>query len=591
MPSVQVRRAGAVGQPPVPTQRRRGEAVLVGLAALLLAAVMTWPTLWHPASTVPEDLGDPLLQTWQAAWGGHALLTSPASVFDSNTFWPLRNSLAFSDSLLGYAPAGLVGHGTAAALLRYNLLYVAAFALAFVGAYALARQLGTSPGAAAVCGAAYAYAPWRIAQSGHLHILSSGGVALALALLARGHGVRARAGPPRGDGHRGAGAGPPGHHSASVHASRPVSAALGWAVAAWQLTIGFGLGLPFAYLLGLICLVVAVRWFRTGRRRWPRRLVLVDAVGLVGFLAVGLLMALPYLRVVSEHPEAKRDASTVAIFSPPWWGFLTPPEQSRVWGAPTARLRGTLGYAPEMTLAPGATVIVAAVAGMVLAGRIGWTRRRRMVLAAGIVVGLVLAMGTRTPGGGHLTYLVLLQHAPGWAGIRTPGRLIVLVTLALGLLAAAGVDALARSVRRARLLPVGALALVLLEGLSTIPHPRPEPAPAALAAARSPLLILPSDDAPDEQAMFWSIDGFPRTVNGTSGFTPTLQARLRSGTAGFPDAASVRLLRSAGVRSVVVLRDRVRGTPWAGAADRPVAGLPVTRREVGNAVVFSLPAG
>lgn len=579
-PGQERRRAGpGDGAAPLPgwnSLPRGREAVSAGLVALLLAAVMTWPTLLHPASTIPEDLGDPLLQTWQAAWGGHALLTRPASVFNSNTFWPLGNSLAFSDSLLGYAPTGLVGHGTAAALVRYNLLYVLAFALASVGAYALARQLGTSPAAAAVCGAACAYAPWRIAQSGHLHILSSGGVALALALLARGHGVRARAGPL---GRGGGGAARP---------VRPVSAALGWAVAAWQLTIGFGLGLPFAYLLGLICVAVAARWLATGRRRWPRRLVVVDLVGLAGFLAVGLLMASPYLRVVREHPEARRDAATVAVFSPPWWGFLTAPEQSRVWGGPTATQRAHLGFPPEMTLAPGLTVVIAAGAGLVLAGRIGWSRRRRLLLAAGVAVGLVLAMGTRVPGGGELSYLVLLQHAPGWAGIRTPGRLIVFVTLALGLLAAAGVDAVARDRKGARLLPAATAALVLIEGLSTIPHPAPPAPPAALAATRPPLLILPSDETADVQSMFWSTDGFPALVNGTSGFTPTLQAQLRAGTAGFPDAASVRLLRSVGVRSVVVLRDRVAGTPWAGAAGRPVTGLPVTRREIGGAVVFSL---
>lgn len=546
-------------------RRRRtplaAEVLGAGLIAVLVAAAMTWPAALHPASTVPSDLGDPLLQAWQLGWDGHALRSQPLHIFDSNTFWPLRNSLAFSDSLLGYAPAGLIGAGTSAALARYNVLYVFAFAFASVGAYALARQLGTGRLAAAACGAAYAYAPWRIAQAGHLHILSSGGIPLALALLARGHGIgRSGAGPRRRE--------------------RAGWALAGWAVAAWQLTIGFGLGLPFAYLLGLVVATAAV-WVLAGGRRPSRRLLLADTAGVVGFLAVGLLLSLPYLRVAAEHPEARRDAATVALFSPPWRGFVTAPEQSRIWGSPTAGLRASLPFPPEMTQAPGLTVLVAGLAGLV-AGT--WSRRRRLALGATVVVGVVLASGTTFPGGGRASYLLLLEHAPGWAGIRTPGRLMVFVTLALGLLAATGLDALRR---RGRLLRAAAVALVLAEGASTLAHPRPDPRPAALDAP-APLLVLPAGGLLDETVMFWTTVGFPPVVNGTSGFTPRAQERLYAGSVGFPDAASVALLRRAGVRSVVVLRDRLAGTPWQGAADRSVGGLPLTRRDRGSTVVFTL---
>ncbi|MEO6203897.1 MAG: hypothetical protein ABIO67_00715, partial [Mycobacteriales bacterium] len=40
------------------------ECALVSLAGLLLAGAMKWPLLRHLRSSVPEDLGDPLLQTW-----------------------------------------------------------------------------------------------------------------------------------------------------------------------------------------------------------------------------------------------------------------------------------------------------------------------------------------------------------------------------------------------------------------------------------------------------------------------------------------------------------------------------------------------
>ena len=182
----------------------RHEWTLAALAALLLAVVLTWPTLRDPASTIPQDTGDPTLQAWQVAWGGHALLTNPFQVWHSNTFYPEPYTYAYSDTLLGYAPFGMIGDGPVAAVVRYNLLYVLTHALALFGAYALARQVGAGRAGAAVAGVSFAYAPWKLAQAGHLHVLSIGGIALALAMLARGHGWSLR------HGHRPDGSAPAG---------------------------------------------------------------------------------------------------------------------------------------------------------------------------------------------------------------------------------------------------------------------------------------------------------------------------------------------------------------------------------------------
>ena len=67
-------------------------------------------------------------------------------------------------------------------MVRYDLLFLFAYALAFFGAYLLARELGLGRGAALVAGAAFAFAPFRLEQDGHLQVISSGGIPLALAL-------------------------------------------------------------------------------------------------------------------------------------------------------------------------------------------------------------------------------------------------------------------------------------------------------------------------------------------------------------------------------------------------------------------------
>ncbi|MGC5659077.1 hypothetical protein ACN261_01485 [Micromonospora sp. WMMD723] len=397
----------------------RHEWTLAALGALLLAVVLTWPTLRDPASTIPQDTGDPTLQAWQVAWGGHALLTNPLQVWHSNTFYPEPYTYAYSDTLLGYAPFGMIGDGPVAAVIRYNLLYLLTHALALFGAYALARQVGAGRAGSAVAGVAFAYAPWKLAQAGHLHVLSIGGIALALAMLARGHGWSLRH----------------GHRPDRV---RPGWVVAGWAVAAWQVTLGFGIGLPFAYVLGLLCLGAVVTygvvWLRRRTRPVvPRRLLLADLAGGIGFAGVTLAMAAPYFEVVARNPSGRRTVAQIEMFSPPWRGFVTAPPESWLWGERHEAARATLGFPGEMTLLPGVVLLSLAVAGLFFSV---WRLRHRLMLAGAALVSVALAAGTTFGGDGNPGYVTLVEHAPGWDGVRTPGRLVLWTTLLLGLLAA-----------------------------------------------------------------------------------------------------------------------------------------------------------
>ena len=192
----------------------------IALLGVVIALAMHWPLPLHMGRDIAQDLGDPLVQAWQVAWDGHALAHQPARLFQANTFWPMPDSLAVSDALVGYAPAGLIGSGVHAAVARYDALFLFAYALCFAGAWLLARELGANRAGAAVAGLAFAYAPWRLEQEGHLHVISSGGIALTLFLLLRGYRRN----------------------------SAPTILA-GWLVAAWQFSLGFTLGLMLLYLL------------------------------------------------------------------------------------------------------------------------------------------------------------------------------------------------------------------------------------------------------------------------------------------------------------------------------------------------------
>src|SRR3954449_11022165 len=330
------------------TDVRRRELVFAAIAAVLLVLVMHWPLPLHLGSDVPRDLGDPLPQAWQVGWDGHALLHQPLDWFQANIFWPLPNSLAFSDELVGYAPFGIFGSGVHAAVARYDVLFLFAYALAFFGAYLLARELGTGRVGAFVAGAAFAYAPWRLEQDGHLHVLSSGGIPLALALLVRGY-------------RRGS--------------SRTVVA--GWLVAAWQLSLGFSLGLQLSYLLLVLGVVALVCGLRPGRR-----VLLATAVGGLAFVAVAVLLARPYLEVGRDHPESKRTDATVAAFSGWPRMYLAPPGANTVWSGATVSQRQRLKFVPEQTLFPGLAVVALTI---VCLARGVYSRRLRWGLFAGVL--------------------------------------------------------------------------------------------------------------------------------------------------------------------------------------------------------------
>ena len=88
--------------------------------------------------------------------------------------------------------------------------------------------------------------------------------------------------------------------------------------------------------------------------------------------------------------------------------------------------------------------------------------------------------------------------------------------------------------------------------------------------------------------MLWSTSGFPDVVNGGSGFTPRQLDDVRRVSQSFPDQTSVDYLRTLGVRTVVLLRGQVAGTPWEITIDAPVESLGISRQEVGDAVVYRL---
>jgi hypothetical protein len=304
------------------------------------------------------------------------------------------------------------------------------------------------------------------------------------------------------------------------------------------------------------------------------------------------VLAQPYLAVLDDHPEARRTVEEVERFSPPPRGFVSAPRDNLVWGEATAGVRDTLPWGPEQTLFPGLAILVLAGLGAL---RGPWPRGLRIGLVAAAAAFAFLSTGLRIADG-WLGYRWLYEWAPGWDGLRTPGRLNTFTSLVLALLAAAGAELVAARAARRRALAGAAAgtllaAVVVVEGLGPPPVLRVPDEPQVQASVREPQLHLPLANPGDFtdystfQYMLWSTRGFPRIVNGTSGFTPRLIAGLGERVGGFPDRRSIDYLRGLGVASVVFHPRPDAPAPSRERAER--LGLDV--RRAGGVVVYELP--
>ncbi len=553
------------------------ECLVAAVGAMLFAVAMTWPALRHPFRTIPQDIYDPTFFAWVVAWDGHALLRNPmthgvSDLWHTNVMFPERRTLAFSDSLLGYAPFGFFGSGPDAALFRYNILFVLTFAMAAFGAYVLVRQLGATPAAAVVVAVAFAFSPWRFSHAGHLNILSTGGILLAFAMLARGHGWSLSSGY-------------------SPEKVRPLWAFAGWLTAAWQISLGFAVGIPFAYALAASTVLAILGWLWHGRPRLPAGLVRADLAGGVLFLGFTAAIAYPYLRVLAEHPDAQRSVAWVELYSPPFRAFFTAAQYSWLWATAQEEYRATLVSAGEMALLPGFALMALAALGLVVSS---WSLKVRFALAAGVFVTIWMALGTKTPGAGKYGYLLLYDHLPGFDGSRTPGRLVLWAIVLLTVMAAGTLTGVQQRLTRnlavrtvAVLVTSLSLVAVVAEGVNKTPHPDVPVAPIAMSTLASPVLVLPTDELADFRVMLWSTDGFPEVANGSSSYNPPTRGVIREAMLTFPDAKSVALLRALGVKTVLVLPEAA-GTPFAPALGQTGAQFGLQRSDVNGTAVFSI---
>lgn len=510
------------------TPRREGALVL--LAGAALTAALTFPLAFQAGHIGRVDNADGQFSIWNVAWVAHALIASPAHVFDANIFYPNRDTLAYSESNLGAgavaAPIYWATHNPFAA---HNAAVLFAFFISGVGMYLLVRYLTAEPRAAAVAAIGYAFCPYVYARTSHIQLLMIGGLPFVLLAL---HRLVDRPTPRRG-------------------------AVLGLAMGLQALFCGY-YGIFAILIVGFGVLVLA-----TSRRLWTNGGFWAGlAAGAVVSLAIVVPAFLPYMRLQGQG--FGRSLEAAASFSANWSAYVASSAHAHVWML-------SLIPRPSESLFPGFVMLIGGVGGAFAA------RRDRGGECLWFYGGLAALAFWASFGPRAKFYSVLYDIVPVFAWMRAPARFGLLVTLSLCVLAGIGLSRWLSRTRAATAIAV-VLALATAGELATTWPMREvgDVEPVYRALARLP-------PGPVIEMPFWYLEPmYPRhtyymlqsthhwmpLVNGYSDYLPPDFVNHVMTLAAFPSRESLKLLEPDHVRYAIIHRYWYGDDTWATVTPR-----------------------
>jgi hypothetical protein len=169
----------AVGAGPFRSQVRTHVAVLAGY--LLLAWLYTHPLLALSGTHIAGDPpGDPLLNA-SVLWWNATSVPLTEEWWNPPYYHPAQGVTAFTENLLGISPiATPIYWLTANPLTAYNVSLYLTWPLSAFTAYLLAWFLTRRVDAALIAGLAYGFSTYRTAELGHIQMVSSFWIPLAL---------------------------------------------------------------------------------------------------------------------------------------------------------------------------------------------------------------------------------------------------------------------------------------------------------------------------------------------------------------------------------------------------------------------------
>jgi hypothetical protein len=519
---------------PMSARRAAGPLGLL-LFAAALTIVMTWPLVPRMASGARLNYGDAEWSIWVVNWVAHALSSQPGTLFQANIFYPERDALAFSEANLGAGALGVpVWIATRNPYATYNSVLLIAFVLSVLSAWALGRYVGASRAAATVSAIAFGFSPFIFARVTHVQLMMIFGMPIALAAMHR-----------------------------LIDRQRVRDAiVLALALAGQSLACAYyGIFAGLAVGLGAF-------YYSWTRGRWRSlRYWSLQAVAAIIAVALVLPCFLPYVRLQRATGFA-RSMDDAGQHSAVWGSWLSSAAWTHRWLLPSLENNGEVLFPGVVTIGLGVLGLwygLARPSQPTLAANAAWitatAERPRETTIFYAIVALLVFWTSFGPAGGF--YRLLYATLPVFTFLRAPGRIGVLVTLALVVLGALGLTRwLQRLAPKSRLTVAFAVGAVLVAELFRAPLPLGD-APAVDPAYR---LLAQMPRAPVIELPYWHERlAFPRharymlmstyhwlpLVNGYSDHIPAGFRRRARALSTFPSMSAFRMLEPGGVRYAI----------------------------------------
>ena len=526
------------------TLRRSVPHLLALFLYSCLTLIMTYPAVLRLKSAIIGDYVDSFLNTWIIAWGIRKITRGEwSSLFDANIFFPYKNTLAYSEHLLGVALTAIpIQLGFDDPLVTFNVSVLISFVLTAMGMYLLVWYLTGNGYAAFFSGLLFSFFPWRMAHIAHLQLLSAQWLPLTFLFL---------------------------HKSTKTFSYGSLLGAALFFILQFYSCGYYGL---FLALFVVVFMILTLREAETGRYR------LLGRFGLFFLISFPMILPayLPYWKLKKDFGFF-RPFGEVLFFSADFASFLSTPIQNQLWGSLLAGFEKPEGDL-FMGLIAGAMSLIG-VWSLVQWKKIGVPLPRfsaseprfyfyLLVLSFLLTLGPVIHWQGRAIGYGP--YLLLYQWVPGFEGLRVPARFVVMMHLAVSVLAGYGLAwVLGRipSSWKRRAVGSGFALLALIEyasfpiSMPSVPSGKEFPQVYAWLAKQPgdfPILEMPLPSRAEEVRqdaayVYFSTYHWKKLVNGYSGFIPPGYTRLyQEELSGFPSEETLERIQELGVRYVII---------------------------------------
>jgi hypothetical protein len=533
--------------------------VFIGL--LILYTCITFflflPYSLHLRDHLPNSI-DPVFYAWNISHNTDSLLQGGKNLLNTNIFYPESNTLAFSDTLYAQiiftAPIIVL---TKNSVLAENIYILLTFPLAGISMFLLAYYVTKHPLASSFAGLFFAFCYPRIAQIGHMPMLSSQWLPLFILYLLRFFEKRSW---------------------------KNFLIMVFLYILNITSTIYFGVFLLL--FIGILCTIEIVSWIRKHTWRPFAEIGKKLGVSLIPILIVFAIVLFPYIRLKAEYPTIKRHIIDAAMLSATVQDYITVLPTSLI-----SKFSLFTKAINEKPLYPTVTVLFLAIAGVI----IGWKKNRKIIVlcTTTAVAACVLSFGPyiEIVKNFHVIRTILLPYSylyrliPLMQAVRVPARFSIISILCLALLAAIALASLLKN-KRNNLLAIPILALFLIEIwqvntpivsipiFPTIPKvyewlqneqndliivELPFQPPEKMSTSMEEQLLKTYEETKEKDRyaletyrIYFSTFHKKRLLNGYSGFFPQIYHDNAKILSDFPSDESIQMLKNTHVRYMII---------------------------------------